>query len=73
MNIRITTTSTAGHTTLNLDAPEFYQSFPMGPGQTTTQCLIEHQNAIDQKIRRLQRQRARVNQALTQLNGETQP
>ncbi len=70
MNIR--TLNANGDRSLILEAPEFYQFAPMGPGQTETDCLTEWRDDIDQKIRRLQRQRARVTQALTQLNGETQ-
>jgi hypothetical protein len=69
--MRINTHTTANHTTLTIETAEWYQSYPLEPGQTVTQCLIAHQNDIDQKIRRLQVQRARVNQALTHLT-ETQ-
>lgn len=70
MNIR--TLNANGTRNLLLKAPEFYLSFPMDPGQTIADCLKHHQDTIDQKIKRLQRQRARVTQALAQHQGDTQ-
>lgn len=71
MNIR--TLNANGSRNLILKAPEFYLSFPMDSGQTIADCLKEQQHDIDQSIRRLQRQRARVTQALAQHQGDTQP
>ena len=66
----ISTQTTNGTRTLLLEAPEWFQFIPMDDGQTIEQCLTEQRDDLDQQIRRLQRQRARVTQALAQHQEE---